>query len=54
MVGHRLDLEAVGEAVGSKGFVCGWCHVDGLRLHFQCVVLLYVELSRFFAKWYLL
>jgi hypothetical protein len=30
MVGHRLDLEAVGEAVGSKGFVCGWCHVDGL------------------------
>jgi len=54
MVGYRLNLEAVGEAVGSKGFVGAWCHVDGLRLHFQCVVLLYVELSRFFAKWYLL
>ncbi len=32
MVGHRLDLEAVGKAVGSKGFVCGGCHVDGFRL----------------------
>jgi len=29
MVGHRLDLEAVGEAVFSKGLVCGRCHVDG-------------------------
>ena len=30
MVGHRLDLEAVGKAVGSQDFVCGFFHVDGL------------------------
>lgn len=28
MIGHCLDLEAVGEAVGSQGFVSCWCHVD--------------------------
>jgi len=29
MVGHRLDLQAGGEAVGSQFLVCGWCHVNG-------------------------
>jgi len=29
MVGDCLNLEAGGEAVGSQGFVGGWCHVDG-------------------------
>ena len=32
MVGHRLDLEAVGKAVGSQFLVGGWCHVDGFGL----------------------
>ena len=38
MVGHRLDLEAGGDAVGSQGFVGGWCHVDGLWLaHWESI-----------------
>jgi len=44
MVGHRLDLEAVGKAVGSQFLVGGWCHVDcfgfGQFLHsFNAVVI---------------
>jgi len=36
MVGYRLDLEAVGEAVGSQGFVCVGGHVDGFGFgHFR-------------------